>query len=242
MNLFSIFKRAPDPEQAPLLPTEPNPIQDEIFSIKQNLLYVQNLLTYLKEEPIVDLQEESFLEQKKQQIKLQITEILQQTKRDIAQLSKDTSVQSTLFFELNKLSKEFSTYEQQNLDKFNYQQQQQHFESPEYETMTDVQIQQINLLSEDIEVREKEIKQIASSISEMGELMKDIAHLVSDQGELVNNIEYTIEQAGKDVEKGVVEIKKAAVAQKRSRTFYCVLLFLILIIVVIIIMFVKLFA
>ena len=250
MNFFPLFKTrvAPDLEKAPLLP-ETSPNNDDILDIKQNLLHAKNLLAYIKEGPIqiLDVEEERLLEQKKQQITLQITEILKQAKSDITNLSKYKSngvanIQSSLFLELNKISKEFSTLQQQNLDKLNQTYSEPPVVHENYETMTDVQIQQIDLYSVEIETREKEIRQIATSVSEMAELMKDIATLVHSQGELLNNIEYQIEHAEEDVKQGVVEIKKAAATQKRGRVFYCILLLLVLFIVATILVLLKLFA
>ena len=109
MNFFPLFKTrvSPDLEKAPLLP-ETLPYNDNILDIKQNLLHAKNLLAYIKEGPIqiLDVEEEHLLEQKKQQIILQIT--------DITDLSKYKSngvanLQGSVFLELNKISKEFST-------------------------------------------------------------------------------------------------------------------------------------
>lgn len=65
--------------------------------------------------------------------------------------------------------------------------------------------------------REKDIKLIAKSITELAEIFKDLNVLVIDQGTILDRIDYNLEQAKADIEVAVDTIGKASDLQKKYR-------------------------
>ena len=238
-NILKMFKnqKRNDLEAGTPSSTSVTPYHNEIILMKQNLAQIKSLINAIYDRPVQILDKK--IEQQKYQTTSQITHLLKQTKTSISNLSKYKereviNIQSRLFVELSHLSNEFQTIQRKSLENI------QHALPDEpYFGMTDNQYQQISLLDDDITTRKKEIKQVATSITELSELMKDIAHLVHFQGELVDHIEYNVESAEKDIKQGTQEIKKAEESQKRGRKFYCILFLLLLLIVGLMIMLIK---
>lgn len=61
----------------------------------------------------------------------------------------------------------------------------------------------------DIQRRNRELNEIAKSISELAELFKDLSALVIDQGTLLDSVEYNIEQTAAHVQEAVKELNVA---------------------------------
>lgn len=61
----------------------------------------------------------------------------------------------------------------------------------------------------DYRQRDRELTEIAKSISELAELFKDLSGLVIDQGTLLDSVEYNIEQTSVQVADAVKELDTA---------------------------------
>jgi syntaxin 16 len=57
-----------------------------------------------------------------------------------------------------------------------------------------------------LRTRDRELTEIAKSISELAELFKDLSVLVIDQGTLLDSVEYNIEQTSIHVQESVKEL------------------------------------
>jgi syntaxin 16 len=63
--------------------------------------------------------------------------------------------------------------------------------------------------SQDLTSRDRELTEIAKSISSLAELFKDLSVLVIDQGTLLDSVEYNIEQTAFQVQDAVRELNVA---------------------------------
>jgi syntaxin 16 len=61
----------------------------------------------------------------------------------------------------------------------------------------------------DLRTRDRELSEIAKSISELADLFKDLSALVIDQGTLLDSVEYNIEQTAVQVMDAVKELDVA---------------------------------
>ncbi|KAG1716625.1 hypothetical protein ID866_503 [Astraeus odoratus] len=77
----------------------------------------------------------------------------------------------------------------------------------------DVQAAQAQIMEtdqmDDLRLRDRELTQIANSISSLADLFKDLSNLVIDQGTLLDSIEYNIEQTSVQVSDAVNELNLA---------------------------------
>ena len=64
--------------------------------------------------------------------------------------------------------------------------------------------------------REREIEEIANSISDLSHVFKDLSTMVITQGTLVDRIDYNIDQTFLSVREGFSELKSAEQSQSRS--------------------------
>ncbi len=74
----------------------------------------------------------------------------------------------------------------------------------------------------DLQMRDRELTEIAKSIASLAELFKDLSVLVIDQGTLLDSVEYNIEQTAVHVSEAVKELDTA------TRYFYFPLLSILL--------------
>jgi syntaxin 16 len=65
------------------------------------------------------------------------------------------------------------------------------------------------MLEPDLRTRDRELSEIAKSITSLAELFKDLSVLVIDQGTLLDSVEYNIEQTAVQVQEAVTELKVA---------------------------------
>ena len=65
------------------------------------------------------------------------------------------------------------------------------------------------MLEPDLRTRDRELTEIAKSISSLAELFKDLSVLVIDQGTLLDSVEYNIEQTAVQVQEAVKELNVA---------------------------------
>eukprot|EP01091_Cochliopodium_minus_P018189 TRINITY_DN7302_c0_g1_i1.p1 TRINITY_DN7302_c0_g1~~TRINITY_DN7302_c0_g1_i1.p1 ORF type:complete len:311 (-),score=66.53 TRINITY_DN7302_c0_g1_i1:28-960(-) len=88
--------------------------------------------------------------------------------------------------------------------------------------------------------RDKELRAVAKSITELASIFNDLAILVVDQGTILDRIDYNIEQAVVHVDKGVEELVKAEQNSRTSKIRSCMLLLCVLIVVMTILLILRL--
>ncbi|EJD02948.1 t-SNARE [Fomitiporia mediterranea MF3/22] len=81
----------------------------------------------------------------------------------------------------------------------------------------------------DLQARDREITEIARSISALAELFKDLSTLVIDQGTLLDSVEYNIEQTSVNMAEAVTELRVAEGYQKNTGRRKCIFLLLLII-------------
>lgn len=86
-----------------------------------------------------------------------------------------------------------------------------------------------------VENKHNDIVRLTESVKELHQLFVDLATLVDNQDELIDDIEMNCHKASEYVEKGVENLHKANVLQKKSRKKMCCLIVLIIIIVVVVV-------
>ncbi|KAJ8497168.1 hypothetical protein ONZ51_g707 [Trametes cubensis] len=96
-------------------------------------------------------------------------------------------------------------------------------------SQTDVVVRTLSGLDLNLETRDRELVEIARSISELAELFKDLSALVIDQGTLLDSVEYNIEQTAAHMEDAVRELDVATKYQKNTGRRQCIFLLLLII-------------
>ncbi|KDQ53483.1 hypothetical protein JAAARDRAFT_39169 [Jaapia argillacea MUCL 33604] len=86
-----------------------------------------------------------------------------------------------------------------------------------------------DMVEPDFRQRDRELTEIAKSISQLAELFKDLSALVIDQGTLLDSIEYNIEQTAVHVSEAVTELNVAQRYQKNTGRRKCMFLLLLII-------------
>ncbi|KAL4244006.1 syntaxin family protein [Abortiporus biennis] len=81
----------------------------------------------------------------------------------------------------------------------------------------------------DLQARDRELTEIAKSISSLAELFKDLSALVIDQGTLLDSVEYNIEQTAVQMSEAVRELNVATKYQKNTGRRQCIFLLLLII-------------
>lgn len=61
----------------------------------------------------------------------------------------------------------------------------------------------------DVEMRTKEIEQIAQSIADLAELFRDLNNMVVEQGTVLDSVEYNVQVTARETEAAVGELKIA---------------------------------
>ena len=93
-----------------------------------------------------------------------------------------------------------------------------------------------------IEQREREINEIARSITEVADIFKDLNSMVIDQGTTLDRIDYNIETMHVNVKAASKDLVQAENSQSRSRKRKIMLLLILLIVAVIMILIYKPYA
>lgn len=86
-----------------------------------------------------------------------------------------------------------------------------------------------------VENKHNDIVRLTESIKELHQLFVDLATLVDNQDELIDDIETNCRKASEYVEKGVENLHKANIQQKKTRKKMCCLILLIVVIAVIVV-------
>lgn len=77
-----------------------------------------------------------------------------------------------------------------------------------------------NILAEE---RDKEIRKIVETITELAQIMRDLSTLVVEQGTILDRIDRNITTTAIKIEEGVKEIQQAEKHQKMSRMMMCII-------------------
>ncbi|KAJ8589328.1 t-SNARE [Rhizopogon salebrosus TDB-379] len=86
-----------------------------------------------------------------------------------------------------------------------------------------------NVQDHDLLARDRELTEIANSISSLAELFKDLSVLVIDQGTLLDSVEYNIEQTSVEMAEAVKELNVATRYQKNTGRRKIIFLLLLII-------------
>ena len=95
---------------------------------------------------------------------------------------------------------------------------------------TDEQIQEVLQNQRDIFRRDEELKNTLQSIVEVQDIFKELNEMVIQQGEVMDRIDENLENADRDVDAGVVDIKKSENTQKCSTLTICLIFVIIFVI------------
>jgi syntaxin 16 len=105
------------------------------------------------------------------------------------------------------------------------------------------QINQMDNIRRDADLREKEIIKIAQSINELATMFRELSILIVEQGSILDRIDYNIDQAQVKVAKGKSELeianKHSEASSKRSLICIAVLILSIIICVTILVLKLK---
>ncbi|KLO14297.1 t-SNARE, partial [Schizopora paradoxa] len=86
-----------------------------------------------------------------------------------------------------------------------------------------------HLLDADLQQRDREVTEIARSITQLAELFRDLSAMVISQGSLLDSIEYNIDQTAVNMEEAVRDLDVAEKYQKNTGRRKCIFLLLLII-------------
>lgn len=87
-----------------------------------------------------------------------------------------------------------------------------------------------------VEEREREIRQVVQSISDLNEIFRDLATMVVEQGTVLDRIDYNVEQSCVKTDEGLKQLQKAEQYQKKNRKMLVILILFVLVIVMIVVL------
>ncbi|XP_070301739.1 syntaxin-16 isoform X4 [Salvelinus sp. IW2-2015] len=88
-----------------------------------------------------------------------------------------------------------------------------------------------------VEEREREVRQIVQSISDLNEIFRDLAGMVVEQGTVLDRIDFNVEQSCVKTEEGLKQLQKAEQYQKKNRKMLVILILTVIVVVLILILF-----
>ncbi|XP_050999878.1 syntaxin-16 isoform X2 [Acomys russatus] len=87
-----------------------------------------------------------------------------------------------------------------------------------------------------VEEREREIRQIVQSISDLNEIFRDLGAMIVEQGTVLDRIDYNVEQSCVKTEDGLKQLHKAEQYQKKNRKMLVILTLVVIIVVLIVVL------
>lgn len=87
-----------------------------------------------------------------------------------------------------------------------------------------------------VEEREREIRQIVQSISDLNEIFRDLGAMIVEQGTVLDRIDYNVEQSCVKTEDGLKQLHKAEQHQKKNRKMLVILVLVVIIVVLIVVL------
>lgn len=88
--------------------------------------------------------------------------------------------------------------------------------APSSQSQMQIQMEQEQELQE-LQEREKQIRQLESDIMDVNQIFKDLATMVHEQGEIIDSIEANVESAQVHVSQGGTQLQQARLYQNRAR-------------------------
>ncbi|KAH0511002.1 Syntaxin-16 [Microtus ochrogaster] len=79
--------------------------------------------------------------------------------------------------------------------------------------------------------REREIRQIVQSISDLNEIFRDLGAMIVEQGTVLDRIDYNVEHSCVKTEDGLKQLHKAEQYQKKNRKMLVILILVVIIVV-----------
>lgn len=95
---------------------------------------------------------------------------------------------------------------------------------------TDAQLHMVSMNEQMIMQRDKELREIMSSITDLQDLFKDLSQMVIEQGTILDNIEYNVQQVVEHTEMAVQELTTANKYQKTARGWICAIILVVVIV------------
>lgn len=176
----------------------------------------------------------------------EITDLLRRSEKRLQKLSSREpseessvrkNVQRSLATDLQKLSMELrkkqSTYlkrlqqQKEGADgidlEMNLNEDKSRFEDDEFSDVgfSEHQLAKLKKSEQFTAEREREIRQVVESVSELAQIMKDLSVLVIDQGTIVDRIDYNIQNVAVSVEEGFKQLEKAERTQRKGGMVQC---------------------
>ncbi|XP_072308657.1 syntaxin-16 isoform X2 [Eucyclogobius newberryi] len=102
---------------------------------------------------------------------------------------------------------------------------------------TDDQLMMVEQNSVVVQEREREIRNIVQSISDLNEIFRDLATMVVEQGTVLDRIDFNVEQACVKTDDGLQQLQKAEQYQKKNRKMLVILILFVIVVVLILILF-----
>lgn len=87
-----------------------------------------------------------------------------------------------------------------------------------------------------VEEREREIRQIVQSISDLNEIFRDLGAMIVEQGTVLDRIDYNVEQSCVKTKDGLKQLHKAEQYQKKNRKMLVILILVAVIVVLIVVL------
>lgn len=87
-----------------------------------------------------------------------------------------------------------------------------------------------------VEEREREIRQIVQSISDLNEIFRDLGAMIVEQGTVLDRIDYNVEQSCVKTKDGLKQLHKAEQYQKKNRKMLVILILVAIIVVLIVVL------
>uniref|UniRef100_A0A8C7QK18 Syntaxin 16 n=1 Tax=Oncorhynchus mykiss TaxID=8022 RepID=A0A8C7QK18_ONCMY len=88
-----------------------------------------------------------------------------------------------------------------------------------------------------VEEREREVRQIVQSITDLNEIFRDLAGMVVEQGTVLDRIDFNVEQSCVKTDEGLKQLQKAEQYQKKNRKMLVILILTVIVVVLILILF-----
>uniref|UniRef100_A0A674CSU3 Syntaxin 16 n=1 Tax=Salmo trutta TaxID=8032 RepID=A0A674CSU3_SALTR len=109
--------------------------------------------------------------------------------------------------------------------------------APFWDGFTDDQLVLVEQNTVMVEEREREVRQIVQSITDLNEIFRDLAGMVVEQGTVLDRIDFNVEQSCVKTDEGLKQLQKAEQYQKKNRKMLVILILTVIVVVLILILF-----
>jgi len=101
------------------------------------------------------------------------------------------------------------------------------------------QLQSLGTMNALVDERDKEITQIAESVSQLAQLFRELSVLVIDQGTILDRIDYNMEEVVVNFEQAEQELEQTEKILKKGKSAYCILVLCVMCIIMATILVIK---